>query len=48
MKSVGLGDTIEKIFKATKIDKAVELITGEDCGCKNKKEMLNKAFPYKQ
>ena len=47
LKSRGLGDTIEKITIATGIKKLVDKIP-EDCGCKNRKEMLNKAFPYKQ
>ena len=47
MKSKGLGDTVEKITEITGIKKLVELIPG-DCGCDKKKEMLNKAFPYKQ
>jgi hypothetical protein len=47
MKSKGLGDTIEKITKATGIKKLVDKLPG-DCGCANRKEMLNKAFPYKQ
>lgn len=48
MKSKGLGDTIEKITKATGIKKAVESITGKDCGCKKRKNALNKAFPYNE
>ena len=33
-KSKGLGDTIEKITKATGIKKVIEKVTGEkDCGC---------------
>lgn len=50
MESKGLGDTIEKITKATGIKTVVEKITeitGKDCGCDDRKEMLNKAFPYK-
>jgi hypothetical protein len=47
MKSKGLGDTIEKITKVTGIKKLVDKLPG-DCGCNNRKEMLNKAFPYKQ
>jgi len=47
MKSKGLGDTIEKITETTGIKKLVELIPG-DCDCNKRKEMLNKAFPYKQ
>ena len=46
-KSKGLGDTVEKITKATGIDKAVKFIAGEDCGCEERKEKLNQAFRYK-
>jgi len=48
-KSKGLGDTIEKITKATGIKKVVEEVskkTGKSCGCKKRKEALNKKFPY--
>ena len=31
--SKGLGDTVAKITKATGIDKVVEFVAGEDCGC---------------
>jgi hypothetical protein len=47
--SKGLGDTVEKITKATGIKKAVELFskaTGIDCGCDKRQETLNKLFPY--
>ena len=48
-RSRGLGDTIEKITKATGIKKVVDKITGKkDCGCNKRKETLNKAFPYKK
>ena len=39
-------DTIAKITKATGIEKAVKFIAGEDCGCDERKEVLNKLFPY--
>ncbi len=45
-KSKGLGDTIAKVTKATGIDKAVKFIAGDDCGCSERKEALNKLFPY--
>lgn len=48
-KSIGLGDTVEKITKAVGIKKVMESIqskTGKDCGCKKRKNVLNKAFPY--
>ena len=35
--SDGLGDTIEKITKATGIKKVVEWAAGEDCGCDERK-----------
>ena len=54
MKSKGLGDTIEKITKATGVKSLVEYITTdilkmkqEDCGCEERKIKLNKSFPYK-
>ena len=48
-KSKGLGDTIEKITKATGIKKVVDKVsevTGKDCGCANRKDKLNRLFPY--
>lgn len=45
-KSVGLGDTIEKITQATGIDKLVKFVAGEDCGCEERKKKLNVMFPY--
>ena len=47
MKSKGLGDTIDKITKATGVKYLVEQIPGK-CNCEKRKELLNKAFPYKQ
>ena len=50
-KSRGLGDTIEKITKATGIKKVVEAVseaTGKDCGCAKRREALNEKFPYKK
>ena len=49
MKSKGLGDTIEKITKATGIKKVVDKIsevTGKDCGCDKRKKALNKLWTY--
>ena len=48
--SRGLGDSIEKFTQATGIKKVVDKIseaTGKDCGCGNRKDALNRAFPYK-
>jgi len=47
-KSKGLGDTVAKVTKATGIDKVVKAIAGDDCGCDERKELLNKWFPYKK
>lgn len=45
--SEGLGDTLEKVFKATKIDRLVKFIAGEDCGCDERKKKLNELFQYR-
>ena len=45
-KSKGLGDTVEKITEATGIKTLVKWAVGEDCGCDERKEKLNKLFPY--
>ena len=47
-KSKGLGDTIEKITEATGIKKVVKAIAGEDCGCDDRRDLLNSLFPYKK
>jgi len=48
--SRGLGDSIEKITKATGIKKVVNKVskaTGNDCGCRERRDTLNRMFPYK-
>ena len=48
-KSKGLGDSIEKITKATGIKKVVDTVskvTKKDCGCNKRKDTLNRLFPY--
>jgi len=47
--STGLGDTIEKITKATGIKAIVDTIfdaLGKDCGCDDRKKTLNEMFPH--
>ena len=47
--SKGLGDTIEKITTATGIKKVVDTVskaTGRPCGCKERRDSLNRKFPY--
>lgn len=46
--SSGVGDTIEKITTATGIKKAVKFLAGEDCGCDERKNVLNRMFPYQK
>jgi len=50
--SKGLGDSIEKITKATGIksltDMAIKATGYKDCGCNDRKSWLNRQFPYKQ
>ena len=55
MKSRGLGDSIEKITKATGLKSFTQVLARngilgkkKDCGCNKRKEALNKAFPYKK
>tara|TARA_R110002096_G_scaffold114875_1_gene248988 strand:- start:79 stop:456 length:378 start_codon:yes stop_codon:yes gene_type:complete len=43
----GLGDQIEKFTKATGIKKLVHWAFGDDCGCRERQEKLNKLFPRK-
>ena len=45
-KSKGLGDTIEMITVATGIKAVVKAIAGDDCGCDERRDKLNKIFPY--
>lgn len=45
-KSEGLGDTLEKITKATGIKKLVKFVAGDDCGCEERRKKLNKLFSY--
>ena len=43
--SVGLGDVVEKVTKATGVKKAVDTVfdaMGKDCGCADRKKRLNK------
>lgn len=50
--SAGLGDTIARMTKLTRLDELAEGIAREagleDCGCEKRREYLNKLFPYRQ
>lgn len=43
----GLGDVIENITTKTGIKKAVEFIAGNDCGCDERRDKLNKLLPIR-
>tara|TARA_Y100000004_G_scaffold133126_1_gene150331 strand:+ start:3512 stop:3673 length:162 start_codon:yes stop_codon:yes gene_type:complete len=50
MKSQGLGDSIEKFTTKTGIKTIVDKVSeglNIPCGCQQRKEALNKMFPYK-
>tara|TARA_B110000902_G_C14003215_1_gene473498 strand:+ start:406 stop:564 length:159 start_codon:yes stop_codon:yes gene_type:complete len=50
MKSRGLGDTIEKVTKATGIKKMVDKVSeglNIPCKCEGRRDALNILFPYK-
>ena len=46
LESEGLGDTIQKITKASGIEKAVKFIAGEGCGCDKRQKKMNEIFRY--
>lgn len=43
----GVGDTLEKVFEATGVADVVKFIAGEDCGCSERKNRLNKLLPFR-
>ncbi len=49
--NAGLGDTIGKVTEALGLDVVAETVAAavgaDDCGCKARKSILNKLFPYK-
>lgn len=47
-KSKGLGDTISKITEVTGIKTLVKWVAGDDCGCDERQEKLNKLFSYRK
>lgn len=47
-KSKGLGDKIAAVTKATGIEKVVKTFFGEDCGCDERRDRLNKMFPSRK
>ena len=49
--SRGLGDSIEKFTRAigikTVVKKVSQALGEEDCGCDDRRDSLNRAFPFK-
>jgi hypothetical protein len=49
--SRGLGDSIARFTRSTGISNLAQMgaraLGKKDCGCNKRKEVLNKAFPYK-
>jgi len=50
MESRGLGDDLEKVFKATGIsslvEKTTEVLGIKDCGCSRRRDWMNELIPY--
>ena len=47
----GAGDVVEAFTKATGIKRVVEKVaevTGKPCGCSERRDSLNRKFPYKK
>ncbi len=45
----GLGDAIEMVTKATGVKKVVDAVskaTGKPCGCSERRDTLNRKFPF--
>lgn len=43
----GAGDLIHKVLKKTGVDKMAKFVLGEDCGCEERREAINKIWPFK-
>lgn len=47
----GLGDAIEAVTEATGVKAVIEKVakaTGRDCGCKKRRDTLNKLVPFRK
>ncbi len=42
----GLGDLIDKFTQATGIKRATKAIFGDDCGCEDRRKLLNERFRF--
>lgn len=44
----GAGDLIEKVFQKTGVDKIAKFVLGEDCKCDQRRDAINKIWPFKK
>jgi hypothetical protein len=47
-KSKGLGDSIERVTTVTGIKKVVDKVSKGGCGCAERRDALNRMFPYQK
>ena len=43
----GAGDLVEKVTKRTGIKAIVDKVTGNGCGCSQRRDILNKLLPFR-
>ena len=43
----GVGDVVEKVLEKTGVSRIAKFILGDDCGCDQRRDTLNKLFPFK-
>ena len=43
----GAGDLIQKVLKKTGVAKVAKFVLGEDCGCDERRDKINKIWPFK-
>lgn len=43
----GLGDLIDRFTQATGIKAVTKAVFGDDCGCEDRRQLLNERFPFK-
>ncbi len=46
-KPTGAGDIVENVLEKTGVAKVAKKVLGEDCGCDERKEFLNKLMPVR-
>ena len=46
-KPKGMGDVVETVLEKTGVAKVAKWIMGDDCGCNERRDKLNKMFPFR-